>query len=224
MAEVSFPTVGTPPVNVDVLSMAMVPEPFVITTESILGRVSQRRFGAPFGGRWRGAITFPGFGSDRESVMQRAAVQVFIEDMNDFATLPPRCRVPVDSLVNTQGEVFFPTPAAPFGDVRVVRQQQRPGDGDVVTHINAAPTLMVGHYLNVNIGTNTMLVRVREIVDAGGTQIIIRPSHVLDGGTPLSRATVLSIRSDFNAEPPVVPQTNEAAAATIVFQFVEETY
>ena len=215
MAIVAFP-------NVDVRGITLVQEPFAIPSESILGKVSVRRFGAPFGGRWRGTITFPAHGVDAESVRQRAETYRFIGDMGDFTTFPPVCRVPLDSLVDTQGVPYFPTPPAPLGDMTVTRQQQRASDGDVVTYLTAAPAgLMKDHYLNVNVNTQPMLVRVREIA---GSQIIITPSHVLDSGATFTRATVLNIRLDFTAEPAPMSQANVDDIPVISFQFVEETF
>lgn len=222
MALVPFPQVGGE--NVGVLAVRMAVEAFTITSESLLGKVSRRKIGTPFGGRWRGILTFAAQGIDALGQSELPVITNFLEEMRDEAAVPNVCEVPIDTFVNNRDIKFLATPDAI--PAATVTGQARNSNGEVVTVVSAALTgVNVGNYLNVAVGDDNkaMLVRVKWI-DNGRTQIILRPEHTLDTGTAIQRATRLRLRADFLADPEDIPINNTTGLPFIAFQFVEDTF
>lgn len=222
MATVTFPQHEGE--NVGVLALQMIPEPFAITSESLLGKVSRRRIGGPFGGRWRGLLTFEAQGIDAFGQSELPIITNFIEEMRDQAASPAVCPVPISEFINRNGGLFLNTPATL--PARTVTTQLRNSDGEVVTTLSGGVSaLNVGDYLNVEIGDDdkNMLVRVKWL-NTLKTQMIIRPEHTIAAGTAIKRATELNIRADFLADPDEIPINNTTGLPFVAFQFVEDTF
>ena len=222
MALVPFPQVDGE--NVGVLAVRMVVEAFTITSESLLGKVSRRKIGTPFGGRWRGILTFAAQGIDALGQSELPVITNFLEEMRDTASEPNVCEVPIDTFVNNNNVRFFSTPTT-LATATVTGQLQN-SNGEVVNTLSAGITSVnVGDYLNVGVGDDDkeMLVRVKWL-DSGKTQVILRPEHTIATGTRIKRATVLRLRADFLADPDEIPVNNTTGLPFIAFQFVEDTF
>lgn len=228
MALVPFPTIDGD--EVGVLAIQMVPEAFAITSESLLGKVSRRRIGTPFGGRWRGIMRFEAQGIDALGQRELPIVTNWMQEMRDQAARPPVCELPITEFVNRTGGLFLDTPAVLAA--ATVSNQVRKGDGaadnpgEVVTTLSTAiPNVSAGQYLNVGVGTEDkdMLVRVKWI-STDKTQVIFRPEHTIAAGTAVERATKLRIRADFLADPEEIPINNTTGLPFVAFQFVEDTF
>ena len=222
MALVPFPQVDGE--NVGVLAVRMVVEAFTITSESLLGKVSRRKIGTPFGGRWRGILTFAAQGIDALGQSELPVITNFLEEMRDTAAVPNVCEIPLASFENIRKLKFFKTPDT-LAAARVTGQL-RNSNGEVVTTVSAGlQGLNVGDYLNVNVGAanKAMLCRVKWL-DGAKTQVILRPGHTVANGTIIQRATQLRIRADFLADPEDIPVNNTTGLPYIAFQFVEDTF
>ena len=228
MALVPFPTIDGD--EVGVLAIQMVPEAFAITSESLLGKVSRRRIGTPFGGRWRGIMRFEAQGIDALGQRELPIVTNWMQEMRDQAASPPVCELPITEFVNRTGGLFLDTPAI-IATATVTAQTRRADDaaenpGEVVTALSTSiPTVSAGQYLNIGVGTDSkaMLVRVKWI-DSAHSRIIIRPEHTIAAGTAVERATKLRIRADFLADPEEIPINNTTGLPFVAFQFVEDTF
>ena len=222
MATVTFPQHEGE--NVGVLSLRMLPEPFTITSESLLGKVSRRRIGTPFGGRWRGILTFEAQGIDAFGQSELPIITNFLEEMRDQTTNPAVCALPLTEFVNRNGGLFLSTPAT-LPSVTTATQL-RNSEGEVVTALSGAVSaLSVGQYLNVAVGDDgkEMLVRVKWL-NSLKTQMVVRPEHTIKSGTAIKRATQLRIRADFLADPEEIPINNTTGLPFVAFQFVEDTF